>query len=138
MILTSGWITPAGWVSPIAAAVRCRAGRRLRRRSKRLGNVPGAALRTITGLSYDKLRGGPGIQWPCTDEAPDGTERLYVDHHFRTDDDQCETYGHDLTTGASVTADEHAASRFDGRARLKAADWVLLPKLLTTRTRCIS
>ena len=76
-----------------------------------------------TGLSYDKLRGGPGIQWPCTDEAPDGTERLYVDHHFTTDDDQCETYGHDLTTGASVTADEHAASRFDGRARLKAADW---------------
>ena len=81
-----------------------------------------------TGLSYDKLRGGPGIQWPCTDEAPDGTERLYVDHHFTTDDDQCETYGHDLATGASVTADEHAASRFDGRARLKAADWESPPE----------
>jgi anaerobic selenocysteine-containing dehydrogenase len=81
-----------------------------------------------TGLSYDKLRGAPGIQWPCTDEAPDGTERLYVDHHFTTDDDQCETYGHDLVTGASVTADEHAASRFDGRARLKAADWESPPE----------
>ena len=23
-----------------------------------------------TGLSYDKLRGGSGIQWPCNDEAP--------------------------------------------------------------------
>ena len=76
-----------------------------------------------SGLSYDKLRGGVGIQWPCTDDAPDGTERLYVDHHFRTDDDQCETYGHDLATGASVTATEHAAVRFDGRARLKATDW---------------
>jgi len=76
-----------------------------------------------TGLSYDKLRGGPGIQWPCSDEAPDGTERLYVDHHFMTDDDQCETYGHDLATGASVTAEEHSARRFDGRARLKAAEW---------------
>ena len=32
-----------------------------------------------TGLSYDKLRGGTGIQWPCNDEAPDGTERLYAD-----------------------------------------------------------
>ena len=32
-----------------------------------------------TGLSYDKLRGGSGIQWPCTDERPDGTERLYAD-----------------------------------------------------------
>ena len=23
-----------------------------------------------TGLSYDKLRGGNGIQWPCNDDAP--------------------------------------------------------------------
>jgi ferredoxin-nitrate reductase len=38
-------------------------------------------------LSYDKLRDGPGIQWPCTDEAPNGTDRLYVDHYFMTDDD---------------------------------------------------
>src|ERR671939_1774704 len=29
-----------------------------------------------TGLSYDKLRGGSGIQWPCNDDAPGGTERL--------------------------------------------------------------
>jgi ferredoxin-nitrate reductase len=76
-----------------------------------------------SGLSYEKLRDGPGIQWPCTDEAPDGTERLYVDYHFMTDDNQCETYGHDLTTGAAVTSTEHAALRFDGRARLKAAEW---------------
>jgi anaerobic selenocysteine-containing dehydrogenase len=81
-----------------------------------------------SGLSYDKLRGGPGIQWPCTDAAPDGTDRLYVDHHFLTDDDRCETYGHDLTTGSAVTATEHAASRFDGRARLKAAEWVPPPE----------
>jgi anaerobic selenocysteine-containing dehydrogenase len=76
-----------------------------------------------SGLSYEKLRGGPGIQWPCTDEAPNGTDRLYVDHHFMTDDDQCETYGHDLATGASVTATDHAASRFEGRALFKGAEW---------------
>ncbi|MCE3274147.1 MAG: hypothetical protein K0R13_2 [Propionibacteriaceae bacterium] len=64
-----------------------------------------------------------GIQWPCTDEAPNGTDRLYGDHHFMTDDDQCETYGHDLTTGGDVSATDHAASRFDGRARLKGAEW---------------
>jgi ferredoxin-nitrate reductase len=81
-----------------------------------------------SGLSYDKLRGGPGIQWPCTDEAPDGTDRLYVDQRFITDDDQCESYGHDLTTGAAVTPSEHAASRFDGRARLKAAEWMPPPE----------
>ena len=40
-----------------------------------------------------------------------------------TDDDQCETYGHDLTTGGDVSATDHAASRFDGRARLKGAEW---------------
>ena len=37
-----------------------------------------------TGLSYDKLRGGTGIQWPCNDDAPDGTERLYSDLTFPT------------------------------------------------------
>ena len=35
-----------------------------------------------TGLTYDKLRGGSGIQWPCNDEHPDGTERLYADGVF--------------------------------------------------------
>ncbi|MEV1329853.1 molybdopterin-dependent oxidoreductase [Micromonospora costi] len=29
-----------------------------------------------TGLTYDRLRGGSGIQWPCTEARPDGTERL--------------------------------------------------------------
>jgi ferredoxin-nitrate reductase len=81
-----------------------------------------------SGLSYDKLRDAPGIQWPCTDAAPDGTDRLYVDHHFMTEDDQCESYGHDLTTGAAVTPTEHAALRFDGRARLKAAEWTPPPE----------
>jgi anaerobic selenocysteine-containing dehydrogenase len=81
-----------------------------------------------SGLSYEKLRGARGIQWPCTDEAPDGTERLYVDHHFMTYQDQCENYGHDLTTGAAVTPIEHAAAGFDGRARLKAADWTPPPE----------
>ena len=32
-----------------------------------------------TGLSYDKLRGSGGVQWPCNSEHPDGTERLYAD-----------------------------------------------------------
>ena len=80
-----------------------------------------------TGLSYDKLRGG-GVQWPCNDEAPDGTERLYTDGVFNTFDDQCETYGHDLATGAAVTPTQHAAKRFDGRARLKAVPWTEPPE----------
>jgi ferredoxin-nitrate reductase len=69
-----------------------------------------------------------GIQWPCNDAAPNGTDRLHVDHHFMTDDDQCETYGHDLATGGDVSPNDHAALRFDGRARLKGAEWTPPPE----------
>ena len=81
-----------------------------------------------SGLSYEKLRGSPGVQWPCTEDAPDGTERIYTEHRFHTADDDCETYGHDLTTGAAVTPVEHRAARYDGRARLKAARWTPPPE----------
>ncbi len=81
-----------------------------------------------SGMSYEKLRGSGGIQWPCTDDAPEGTERIYTDHVFNTQDDYCENYGHDLLTGASVTATEHRAARYDGRARLKAAPWTPPPE----------
>ena len=74
-----------------------------------------------SGLTYDRLRGGSGIQWPCNDEAPDGTERLYTDHRFNTDTDYCEDYGHDLTTGAAFERKDHADLGAAGRAILKAA-----------------
>lgn len=73
-----------------------------------------------TGLSYDKLRGPTGISWPCNEQAPDGTDRLYTDPVFPTDTDQCETYGHDLLTGSAVTEQEHRAMAPAGRAFLKA------------------
>ena len=37
-----------------------------------------------SGLTYARLREG-GVQWPCTEDAPDGTERLYTDGRFNTD-----------------------------------------------------
>ena len=93
-----------------------------------------------TGLTYDKLRGGSGIQWPCNDEAPDGTGRLYTDFRFNTTTDYTEDYGHDLLTGASHERKHHAELNPDGRAILKAADYTLpfeplrdeYPLLLTT------
>src|SRR4051812_2354159 len=33
-------------------------------------------------ITYEKLSGGSGIQWPCNDQHPNGTERLYTDHVF--------------------------------------------------------
>ncbi|MFD0273455.1 molybdopterin oxidoreductase family protein [Kitasatospora sp. NPDC127111] len=77
-----------------------------------------------TGLGYAKLRGASGIQWPCTDEAPDGTERLYPDGPAWATPDTCETYGRDLVTGASVSETEYRALNPDGKAVLKAAEYL--------------
>jgi anaerobic selenocysteine-containing dehydrogenase len=82
-----------------------------------------------TGLTYEKLRGGSGIQWPCTDDAPDGTERLYTDGRFNTDPDYCETYGQDLSTGAEFTEQEYRAKQPDGRAFLHVADYQPSPEV---------
>lgn len=81
-----------------------------------------------SAMTYDALRGGSGIQRPCTEEKPRGTERIYTDHVFGTFDNYCENYGHDLVTGAVVTPTEHAALRLDGRARLKGAHWTPSPE----------
>jgi anaerobic selenocysteine-containing dehydrogenase len=77
-----------------------------------------------SGLSYAKLRGSAGIQWPCTDASPDGTARLYVDHVFNTFPDECEDYGHDLLTGAARERKDYVALDPAGRAFLHAAEHV--------------
>ena len=77
-----------------------------------------------TGMSYDKLRGGSGIQWPCNDEHPDGTERIYVDGNFWSDPEYCESYGRDLVTGAPLEPAEYKAMNPSGKAVLKAAEYL--------------
>jgi anaerobic selenocysteine-containing dehydrogenase len=81
-----------------------------------------------SAITYDKLRAGSGIQWPCTEATPEGTERLYTDGRFNTDPDHCETYGQDLSTGAEFTADEYRAKQPGGRAFLHAADYQPSPE----------
>lgn len=76
-----------------------------------------------TGLSYAKLSEGSGIQWPCNEQHPDGKARLYDDHVFRTAAEECETYGHDLITGAPYEAEEYKANDPKGRAHLKPAEY---------------
>ncbi|MGY1634404.1 molybdopterin oxidoreductase family protein [Geodermatophilus sp. SYSU D01186] len=77
-----------------------------------------------TGLSYDKLRGGSGIQWPCTEQHPDGTEHIYADGRFWAEPDYCESYGRDLVTGAPLDETEYRALNPSGRAVLKAAEYL--------------
>jgi anaerobic selenocysteine-containing dehydrogenase len=79
-----------------------------------------------SGLTYDRLRGGSGIQWPCTDEHPGGTERLYADGEFWSHPDYCESYGRDLVTGAPVEPTEYRALNPHGKAVIKAAEFLPL------------
>ncbi|WP_433313131.1 molybdopterin oxidoreductase family protein [Micromonospora chersina] len=81
-----------------------------------------------TAITYDRLRTG-GVQWPCTDEHPDGTERLYTDGVFNTDPDYCESYGHDLATGAELLPGEYRAKQPGGRAFLHAAPYQPSPEV---------
>ena len=74
-------------------------------------------------MSYEKLTGGSGIQWPCNEEYPDGKERLYTDGIFNTSADQCETFGYDIMTGAEVTPTKYKANDPQGKAFLVAADY---------------
>jgi anaerobic selenocysteine-containing dehydrogenase len=76
-----------------------------------------------SAMTYELLRGGSGIQWPCTSDAPLGTERLYGDAHFPTDPDYCETYGHDLATGVERDETSYRAEHPDGRAFLRATSF---------------
>jgi hypothetical protein len=74
-----------------------------------------------TGLSYEKLSKGSGIQWPCNDEHPEGEPRPYKSLLFPTDADYCETFGHDLMTGGVVSPEKYRANNPSGRAILKPA-----------------
>jgi ferredoxin-nitrate reductase len=85
-----------------------------------------------SGLTYDRLRRGTGIQWPCTSTHPEGGERLYADGRFNTDPDYCEDFGHDLTTGAAHTETEYRAQAPAGRAFLHAVDYEPAPEATTS------
>jgi anaerobic selenocysteine-containing dehydrogenase len=82
-----------------------------------------------SGLSYAKLRGSPGIQWPCTAQAPDGTERLYTEGVFSTDPDYSETFGQDLLTGAELGETAFRAKQPAGRGLLHGAEYRPSPEV---------
>jgi ferredoxin-nitrate reductase len=76
-----------------------------------------------TGMSYAKLSEGSGIQWPCNEAHPNGTEHLYTDGVFNTQIDYCEDYGYDLETGAGRTQDDYKLLDPKGKAFLKGVDY---------------
>ncbi|MFC5746181.1 molybdopterin oxidoreductase family protein [Actinomadura rugatobispora] len=82
------------------------------------------ALCDYSGLSHELLRRDGGVQWPRPEHADASTERLYGDGRFRTGASECQSYGHDLLTGALNEADEYAAHDPAGRAIIKAAEYL--------------
>jgi anaerobic selenocysteine-containing dehydrogenase len=77
-----------------------------------------------TGLSYEALRAGGETQWPCNERFPRGRERLYGEHDFYADPAYCESYGRDLVTGTAVEPDEYRALNPQGKAIIKAAEYL--------------
>ncbi|MCF8587817.1 molybdopterin oxidoreductase family protein [Gordonia liuliyuniae] len=77
-----------------------------------------------TGMSYAALRDRGGIQWPCTAESPEGTQRLYSDGKFWSAPDYCEAYGKDLVTGAPLGATEYRAMNPDAKALIRSAGYL--------------
>ena len=75
-----------------------------------------------SGMSHALLRERGAIHWPCTPEFPLGKERQYEDGVFNTSAEYCETYGHDLATGAAVQPEQYAARDPKGRAIIKGAE----------------
>jgi ferredoxin-nitrate reductase len=71
-------------------------------------------------LTYERLRGGSGLQW--------GPERRYGDGVFNTATDYTEGYGNDLRTGAESSEEEHRAKAPEGRAFLHAAPYEPAPE----------
>jgi predicted molibdopterin-dependent oxidoreductase YjgC len=82
-----------------------------------------------SAISYDRLRGGSGIQWPCNEANPDGTERLYTDGRFNTDPEDAESYGQDVGSGAEFTAPEYRANQPHGRAFLHTVEYEPSPEV---------
>jgi ferredoxin-nitrate reductase len=76
-----------------------------------------------SGMSYQKLKEKGDIQWPCNEKYPEGTHHIYTDGVFNTSPDYCETYGHDMVTGAEIPPEDYKANDPKGKAFLRAADY---------------
>jgi ferredoxin-nitrate reductase len=76
-----------------------------------------------SGLSYEKLSRGTGIQWPCNEQYPNGCERLYTDGQFNTGYSYCESVTHDLSTGGAMEPEEYQENDPGGKAIILAADY---------------
>jgi anaerobic selenocysteine-containing dehydrogenase len=74
-----------------------------------------------TGLSWAKLTGGGGIQWPCNEKAPDGSRRIYTDLVFHTAVNDCETFAGDAAKRLQPFVEKYGKRREGEPERLDEA-----------------
>jgi anaerobic selenocysteine-containing dehydrogenase len=76
-----------------------------------------------SGMSYDLILEMGAVRWPCNEQHPRGTERLYEDLSFWTAIDDCESYGVDFLTGNKNTRSDYARIDPKGKAFLRPVHW---------------
>jgi anaerobic selenocysteine-containing dehydrogenase len=84
-----------------------------------------------SGMTYDLILEMGSVRWPCNEQHPKGTERLYEDLRFWTGIDDCESYGADFLTGNKHTRTEYEHIDPKGKAFLKPAHWRRQPNPTT-------
>lgn len=76
-----------------------------------------------SGMSYELILRKGAVRWPCNEQHPEGSERLYEDLRFWTGIDDCESYGADFLTGNKHTRSEYQDIDPQGKAFLRPAHW---------------
>lgn len=84
-----------------------------------------------SGMTYELILQQGAIRWPCNEQHPLGSERLYEDLHFWTGIDECETYGANFLTGNKLTRSDYERIDPKGKAFLKPAEWRRQPNPVT-------
>lgn len=71
-----------------------------------------------SGISYKKITSAGGVQWPCSDLSPDGTEQPFV-NGFDTPDSKVHMYSVEFTGPDEVTSQESPIYLVTGRTLLQ-------------------
>lgn len=76
-----------------------------------------------SAMTYELILQKGAVRWPCDDEHPQGSERLYEDLQFWTGIDDCESYGADFLTGNKLTRADYQHIDPKGKGFLKPVKW---------------
>lgn len=80
-----------------------------------------------SGMTYELIQQHGAIRWPCNEQHPVGSERLYEDLHFWTGIDECESFGFDFLTENHLTRTEYERIDPKGKAFLAPVRWRMHP-----------